>query len=205
VFGLGRAFRSAITTNTQTTLGGGVGAGAYVPLVPDMLTFQLSGLVGKGIARYGSASLNDVVVRPDGSLAPVQEYQVLAGLLYNPIPSLQTYLYAGREQQSRTVYDYSTATVGPYYYGLGITNLNNSGCYVLNGTCAGQNRKVDELTGGFWWKFYRGPLGNAQFGLQLGYIERTLFQGTGGAPANGAPAAGMFEGMASFRIYPYQK
>jgi hypothetical protein len=205
VFGLGRAFRSAITNNTQTTLGGGIGAGAYVPLVPDMLTFQLSGLVGKGIARYGSASLNDVVVKPDGSLAPVQEYQVMAGLVYNPVPSLQTYLYAGREQQSRTVYTYSTATVGPYYYGLGIDNLNNSGCYVLNGTCAGQNRKVDELTGGFWWKFYRGPLGNAQFGLQLGYIERTLFQGIGGAPANGAPAAGMFEGMASFRIYPFQK
>ncbi len=205
VFGLGRAFRSAITNNTQTTLGGGIGAGAYVPLVPDMLTFQLSGLVGKGIARYGSASLNDVVVKPDGSLAPVQEYQVLAGLVYNPIPSLQTYLYAGREQQSRTQYTYSTATVGPYYYGLGIDNLNNSGCYVLNGTCAGQNRKVDEVTGGFWWKFYRGPLGNAQFGLQLGYIERTLFQGTGVPPANGAPSAGMFEGMASFRIYPYQK
>jgi len=205
LFGLGRAFRSAITNNTQTTLGGGIGAGAYVPLVPDMLTFQLSGLVGKGIARYGSASLNDVVVKPDGALAPVQEYQVLAGLLYNPVPSLQTYLYAGREQQSRTVYQYSTATVGPYYYGVGITNLNNSGCYVLSGTCAGQNRKVDEVTGGFWWKFYRGPLGNAQFGLQLGYIERTLFQGTGVAPANGAPAAGMFEGMASFRIYPFQK
>ena len=103
------------------------------------------------------------------------------------------------------MYDYSTATVGPYYYGLGINNLNNSGCYVLNGTCAGQNRKVDEVTGGFWWKFYRGPLGNAQFGLQLGYIERTLFEGTGVAPANGSPSAGMFEGMASFRIYPFQK
>jgi hypothetical protein len=200
VLGLGRFFRSAITTNTQTTVGGGVGAGAYLPLVPDMLTFQLSALVGKGIARYGSASLNDVVVKPDGSLAPVQEYQVLAGLIYNPVPSLQTYLYAGREQQSRTVYDYSAAGVGPYYYGLGITNLNNSGCYVLNGTCAGQNQKVDEVTGGFWWKFYRGPLGNAQFGLQAAYIQRTLFEGIGGAPA-----AGMFQGMASFRIYPYQK
>lgn len=200
LFGLGRAFRSAIAANTQTTLGGGIGAGAYVPLAGDVLTFQLSGLVGKGIARYGSASLNDVVVKPDGSLAPVQEYQVLAGLIYNPVPSLQTYLYAGREQQSRTVYDYATATVGPYYYGLGINNLNNSGCYVLNGTCAGQNRKVDEVTGGFWWKFYRGPLGNAQFGLQLGYIQRTLFTGVGGSPD-----AGMFEGMASFRIYPYQK
>jgi hypothetical protein len=206
LFGLARWFRSELATTSNTTMGGGVGAGAYVPLVPDMLTFQLSGLVGKGIARYGSASLNDVVVKPDGDLAPVQEYQVLAGLLYTPVPSLQTYLYAGREQQSRTVYQYSTATVGPYYYGLGIPNLNNSGCYVLNGTCAGQNQKVDEVTGGFWWKFYRGPLGNAQFGLQLGYVERTLFAGVANAAgAFGSPSAGMFEGMASFRIYPYQK
>ena len=200
LFGLARFFQSAIAANTQTTMGGGVGAGAYLPVVPDVLTFQLSALVGKGIARYGSASLNDVVVKPDGQLAPVSEYQVLAGVVYNPTPTLQTYLYAGREQQSRTLYQYSTATVGPYYFGLGAPTLTNSGCYVLNGTCAGQNQKVDEVTGGFWWKFYRGPLGNAQFGLQLGYIQRTLFEGIGGSPA-----AGMFEGMASFRIYPYQK
>lgn len=199
LFGLARWFRSAIATNSQTTMGGGIGGGTYLPVLPN-LTFQLSALVGKGIARYGSASLNDVVVKPDGQLAPVQEYQVLAGLIYNPTPAMQTYLYAGREQQSRTLYQYSTATVGPYYYGLGAPTLTNSGCYTLNGTCSGQNQRVDEVTGGFWWKFYRGPLGNAQFGLQLGYLQRTLFAGIGGAPA-----AGMFEGMASFRIYPYQK
>lgn len=200
LFGLGRFFRSAIGATSQTTVGGGIGAGAYVPLIPSVLTFQLSGLVGKGIARYGSASLNDVVVKPDGGLAPVAEYQILAGLIYNPVPSLQTYLYAGREQQSRVLYTYSTTGVGPYYFGLGSPTLVNSGCYTLGGTCSGQNRKVDEVTGGFWWKFYRGPLGNAQFGLQLGYIQRTLFEGIGGSPV-----AGMFEGMASFRIYPYQK
>jgi hypothetical protein len=200
LYGLARWFRSAITTDSQTTMGGGVGAGAILPLVPNVLSFQLSGLVGKGIGRYGSGSLNDVVVKPDGQLAPVQAYQVMAGLLYTPTPALQTYLYAGREQQSKTLYQYGTATVGPYWYGLGIPNLTNSGCYTLGGTCAGQNQKVDEVTGGLWWKFYRGALGNAQFGLQLAYIQRTLFEGVGGAPD-----AGMFQGMASFRIYPYQK
>ena len=200
LYGLGRFFRSAIATNSNTTVGGGIGAGAILPVVPDLLSFQLSGLAGKGIGRYGSGSLNDVVVKPDGSLAPVQSYQILAGLIFTPNPALQTYLYAGREQQSKTLYQYSTATVGPYWYGLGIPTLTNSGCYTLNGTCSGQNQKVDEVTGGFWWKFYRGALGNAQFGLQLGYIQRTLFEGVGGAPA-----AGMFQGMASFRIYPYQK
>jgi hypothetical protein len=200
LYGLGRFFRSAIAADTNTTIGGGIGAGAILPLVPNILSFQLSGLAGKGIGRYGSASLNYVVVKPDGTLAPVQAYQVMAGLVYTPTPAMQAYLYAGREQQSKTLYQYSATGVGPYWYGLGIPNLTNSGCYTLNGTCSGQNQRVDEVTGGFWWKFYRGPLGNAQFGLQLGYIQRTLFEATGGAPA-----AGMFEGMASFRIYPYQK
>jgi hypothetical protein len=200
LYGLARFFRSAIATDSTTTMGGGIGVGAILPLVPNLLSFQVSGLAGKGIGRYGSGSLNDVVVKPDGQLAPVQAYQVMAGLVYTPTPALQTYLYAGREQQSKTLYQYGTGTVGPYWYGLGIPNLTNTGCYVLNGTCAGQNQKVDEVTGGFWWKFYRGALGNAQFGVQAGYIQRTLFEGTGGSPA-----AGMFEGMASFRIYPYQK
>src|SRR5580698_3483535 len=200
VYGLARWFRSAIATESQTTMGGGVGAGMILPLVPDILSFQLSGLVGHGIGRYGSASLNDTVVKPDGQLEPVAAYQAMAGLILTPTPAFQAYLYAGREEQARTLYQYSTATVGPYYYGLGIPNLNNTGCYTLAGTCAGQNQKVDEETAGFWWKFYRGPLGNAQFGLQLAHIDRVLFVGTGGSPE-----AGMFQGMASFRIYPYQK
>ena len=141
-------------------MGGGVGAGAILPLVPNVLSFQLSGLVGKGIGRYGSASLNDVVVKPDGSLAPVQSYQVMAGLVFTPTPALQALLYAGREQQSKTLYQYSTASVGPYWYGLGIPTLTNSGCYTLAGTCSGQaNRKVDEVTGGTWWKFLSRPAG----------------------------------------------
>jgi hypothetical protein len=200
LYGLARWFRSAIADTTQTTMGGGVGAGAILPIVPNVLSFQLSGLVGRGIGRYGSASLNDVVVKPDGQLEPIGAYQVMAGLVLTPNPAFQAYLYAGREQQARTVYQYSTAGVGPYWYGLGIPNLTNTGCYTLGGTCSGQNQKVDEVTGGFWWKFYRGALGNAQFGLQLGYIERTLFNGVGGSPE-----ANMFQGMASFRVYPYQK
>ncbi len=200
VYGLARWFRSAIAATTSTTMGGGIGAGAILPVVPNILSFQLSGLVGRGIGRYGSGSLNDVVVKPDGELEPVQAYQVLAGLVLTPNPAFQGYLYAGREQQSRTLYQYSATGVGPYWYGLGIPTLTNSGCYTLGGTCAGQNQKVDEVTGGFWWKFYRGPLGNAQFGLQLAHIDRVLF-----AAAGGSPEAGMFEGMASFRIYPYQK
>src|SRR6202044_3286045 len=87
LYGLARWFRSAIATDTQTTMGGGVGAGAILPLAPDVLSFQLSGLVGKGIGRYGSGSLNDVVVKPDGELAPVQAYQAMAGRILTPVPS----------------------------------------------------------------------------------------------------------------------
>ncbi len=200
LYGLARFFRSAIAADSSTTVGGGIGAGAILPIVPNVVSLQLSGLVGHGIGRYGSGSLNDVVVKPDGQLEPVAAYQVLAGLVLTPNPAFQAYLYAGREQQSRTLYQYSATGVGPYWFGLGIPTLTNSGCYVLNGTCSGQNQKVDEVTGGFWWKFYRGALGNAQFGLQLAHIDRVLFSAVGGSPE-----AGMFEGMASFRIYPYQK
>jgi hypothetical protein len=200
LYGLARWFRSALGVDNQTTMGGGIGAGVILPIVPNILSFQASGLFGHGIGRYGSASLNDVVVEPDGQLEPIKAYQGMVGLVLTPNPTLQAYLYAGREQQAKTLYQYSTATVGPYWYGLGIPNLTNSGCDTLGGTCAGQNQKVDELTGGFWWKFYRGPLGNAQFGMQVGYIQRTLFDGIGGAPN-----ANMIEGMASFRVYPFQK
>ncbi|HTY48552.1 MAG TPA: hypothetical protein VMB48_02545 [Steroidobacteraceae bacterium] len=212
LYGLGRWFRSAVGTDTNTSFGGGVGAGMILPLAPQLLSFQLSGLVGKGIARYGSGSMADVVMKPDGALEPVAEYEVLAGFTATPSSAWQLYLYSGREQESRTLYqgiltNAAGTDFGPYYYGLGLPGANNSGCYTLGGTCAGANRKIDQVTGGFWWKAYRGQLGNVQVGMQMEWLERTLFAGTGGlAPgAPGlAPDANIFIGMFSFRYYPYQ-
>ncbi len=59
LYTLGRWFRSAVGTSTDTVFGGSIGAGAELPIVPDVLSFQFSGLAGKGIGRYGSAQLSE--------------------------------------------------------------------------------------------------------------------------------------------------
>lgn len=195
VYGMGRYFRSSIDRDSDTVSGGGVGAGMILPVLPKLLTFQVSGLAGKGIGRYGSAQLPDVTMKPTGALAPIKEYEVLIGLTLTPTDRLSIYAYGGREKESATYY-----TVGAATYGYGAPQFNNSGCDALSGTCVGNTRSVDEVTGGFWWKYYQGRLGNLQFGLQGEYLQRDAFNGIGGAPE-----ANMFVGMASFRYYPYQK
>ncbi|HUN70870.1 MAG TPA: hypothetical protein VMU52_01070 [Steroidobacteraceae bacterium] len=195
VYGLGRQFRSTIDRAGDTVSGGGVGGGLILPVLPKLLSFQASGLVGKGIGRYGSAQLPDVTMEPTGQLAPIKEYDVLFGLLLTPTDRITIYGYAGREKESATYYNVGTAT-----YGYGAPQFNNSGCEALSGTCVGNTRSIDEVSAGFWWKYYQGMLGNLQFGVQGEYLQRDAFEGVGGAPE-----ANMFVGMASFRYYPYQK
>ncbi len=195
VYGLGRWFRSSIDRQSATVAGGGVGAGMILPLLPKVLSFQASGLIGKGIGRYGSAQLPDVTMRPNGELTPIREYEVLLGLIYTPTPRLTVYGYTGREKESAAYYSVGAAT-----YGYGAPQFDNSGCNATGGTCVGNTQSVNEVTGGFWWKYYQGQLGNLQFGLQGEYFQRDAFAGVGGAPK-----ANMFVGLASFRYYPYQR
>lgn len=195
IYGLGRMFRSSISGQDETTSGGGVGAGMILPLLPGKLSFQASGLAGKGIGRYGSAQLPDVTMKPNGALAPIREYEVLLGVIYTPTPRLSVYGYAGREKEDAAYYNVGTAI-----YGYGAPQFNNSGCYATSGTCLGNTNSVSEVSAGFWWKFYQGRLGNLQFGMQGEYLQRDAFAGVGGAPS-----ANMLVGMTSFRYYPYQR
>jgi hypothetical protein len=195
VYGLGRMFRSSVAGQNETSSGGGVGAGMILPLVAKTLSFQASGLVGKGIGRYGSAQLPDVTMKPTGALTPIREYEVLLGLIYTPTPRVTIYGYAGREKEDATYYNVGAAT-----YGYGAPQFNNSGCEATSGACVGNTNSVEEVSSGFWWKYYQGRLGNLQFGMQGEYLQRNAFAGVGGAPS-----ANMFVGMASFRYYPYQR
>ncbi len=195
VYGLGREFRSSIDRSSNSVSGGGIGGGMILPIVPKLLTFQVSGLGGKGIGRYGSAQLPDVTMKPTGALAPIKEYEALVGLILTPTDRLSIYAYGGREKESSTYYNVGAAT-----YGYGAPEFNNSGCDALSGTCTGNTNSIDEVTGGFWWKYYQGRIGNLQFGMQGEYLQRDAFNGVGGAPE-----ANIFIGMASFRYYPYQK
>ena len=47
------------------------------------------------------------------------------------------------------------------------------------GSCAGDIRSITEGTIGFWHRFYNGPKGRLQFGIQYSYLFRTAWAGVG--------------------------
>jgi len=88
----------------------------------------------------------------------------------------------------------STTGIGGY----GNFAANNSGCGTegvpinqfnpSNGAnCAGDIRLIQEPTVGFWYKFYQGPKGRFQFGMQYSYLSKVAWSGTGGVAAGGTP------------------
>lgn len=207
IYGLARFFRSSVAGNDETTAGGGVGAGAIIPVVPSYLKVQVSGLWGRGIGRYGSGQMPDVVVEPDGSLATLREYHALVGVQFTPNNALTLYGYVGREKASASTFSSTLSvdgvTLGPYSYGYGSPQYDNAGCYTLGAaasTCVGNTSSIDEVSAGLWWKYYQSPLGNLQFGLQGAYLQRNTFGGVGGSPDGNIVIV-----MGSFRYYPFQQ
>ena len=204
VYMLARGFRdrspgtAAGTNNTAWGVSGG--GGLILPLAGPALEFQLSGLAGSGNGRYGSAQLPDATIKPDGTVATIDEVQLLGGLLFKPTPLSTYYLYYGFEQASKTAYANAAGTVG---YGYGSELYNNSGCDLLTGsagTCIANTKTLDQLAIGSWWKVYQGDIGNFQIGLQYSYTKRKTFAGVGGDPSTDINM-----GFVSFRFYPYQR
>jgi hypothetical protein len=86
----------------------------------------------------------------------------------------------------------STTGIGGY----GNFAANNSGCATegvpLNdfntssgSNCAGDIRIIQQGTLGFWYKFYQGPKGRFQFGMQYSYITKDGWSGSGGTLPSG--------------------
>lgn len=203
IYGMERGFRDRYPNNGAgtnfTTWGGAGGVGIELPLGKP-LTFQISGLAGDGIGRYGSAQLPDVTVKPNGSFATIPAYQVLAGFVLKPDPRWTVYLYGGEEQASRTAFTNAAGTTG---LGYGSALYNNSGCDSPTGTaatCVANTRSIQQAAAGFWWKYYQGEIGNLQFGLQGSYTKRNTFSGIGGDPSTDISML-----FVSFRYYPYQR
>jgi hypothetical protein len=203
VFGLYRSFYERLDFANRNVNGGGVGAGLIVPLVPQFLDFQLSGMSGKGIGRYGAAQLTDVTFDAAGNIKPVSEIQALAGLTLHASPKWDIYAFAGEEKESAQDYflTSSTGVVSPYGYGNPL--YDNSGCAseTAIGSCVGNTRVVEQGTAGFWYKPFIGKSGRYQIGLQYSYTERKAFNGNG--PLNIAPIANDSMMFASFRYYPF--
>jgi hypothetical protein len=201
VFGLYRDFYERLNSQNQNVNGGGVGVGLNVPVMPGLLDFQLSGMGGKGIGRYGAAQLTDVTFDSTGAMKAVSEIQVLAGLTLHATPALDVYLFAGEEKESAQAYYGTSATGAVTPYGYGNPLYVNSGCAYegASGACTGNTRVVEQGTAGFWYKPWNGKSGRYQVGLQYSYTERKAFAGAAGI----APIANDSMVFASFRYYPF--
>ena len=193
-FGLYRDFYSRFGTSNNDVAGGGVGGGAIVSVVPKMLDFQISGLIGQGIGRYGTSGLPDVTFDSSGNLHAMQENMVLAGLTLHPVPELDVYVFGGREQEKARAF----GTTTPFGYGNPL--FVNTGCFAegSTATCTGNTHEVDQITGGCWHRPYVGKFGKVQWGVQYSYTERKAFQGVGGAPKANDNMV-----FTSFRYYPF--
>ncbi|MEP6546140.1 MAG: hypothetical protein ABJD53_01640 [Gammaproteobacteria bacterium] len=200
VFGLYRGFAERLNMANEDASGGGFGAGVMIPLIPKVLDFQVSGLAGKGIGRYGSSQLPDVTFDPTGHIRPISEVMGLAGLTLHAGSSLDIYAFAGEEKESAQPYDAVVAGVLTGY-GYGNPLYSNAGCQYEGapGACVGNSRVIEQATLGFWHRPYVGAFGRIQYGLQYSYTERKAFAGAGGISPVGND--GML--FASFRYYPF--
>jgi len=98
--------------------------------------------------------------------------------------------------------------------GYGSPFFNNSGCNTeavptannapaAGGTCNGDIRNIQEGTLGFWHRFYKGPKGTVQWGIQYSYLVKNTWSGNNNTPANVGVQPKAIENMVltSFRYY----
>lgn len=206
VYGIYRSFYDRVNVATANALGlpagayntnsdgGGVGGSITWSAIPKVLDLQATAMTGTGIGRYGSGQLPDVTMRPDGSLAPVQETTFMGGVTLHATPMLDIYAYGGQEAQERKTFITGTTTTG-----LGNPNLNLAGCLVEGGACSPNLESENQATVGFWWKAYQGKFGSFRFGAQYSYTHLTAFGGAGGVK----PTTDDNMIFTSIRYYPF--
>jgi hypothetical protein len=230
IFGVIRRFRDRVypgaTAATPTAAGasnfsattGGIGANARVSFFNKHVDLGGHFLGGDGMGRYGTTTLPDVTVNPDGTLAPLKAGQGLGTLEFHA-KKFDIYSNAGVEFVGRHVL--LNGAGKPVGYGL--ETANNSGCGIetVPGTpvggqfptsssgflpgalanCASNTRNVIEGTIGFWYRPYKGPKGTIQFGPQYSYIVRNTWSGAAGTTTLGQPAGTENMFLTSFRYY----
>ncbi len=200
--GIFRDFYNQVNGSNQDVGAGSYGGSILVPIIPQNLEFQFTGMTGRGIGRYASGSLPDVSVNANGSLSPIQETTLLVGLTWHPTPELVLYTYAGEEIQQASFSNSISATGVVSAFGDGNPLYTNQGCSNPNSVaaaCVGNTHLVRSITGGLWDTVYSGPFGQVRAGLQYAYAQKFSFQGVGG----GAKAVeNSF--FTSLRYYPFQ-
>jgi hypothetical protein len=189
---------SAAGAINDTKTGGGFYANLRMPAT-KYLDVGVHMMTGTGVGRYGTSTLPDVTVHPDGTLAPIKSQQGLISLEAHPLPKLDIFGYAGAEYAQRTTYANSKGVLVGYAPVTG----NNTGCNTEtlpvstgNGlagappygpgnpaNCLGATRAVIQGTAGFTYRVYTNPkFGRLQYQLQYSYLTREAWTGVGGAP-----------------------
>ena len=210
IFGIAREFYARASTSgsggpfaNETASGYGFGGSLVLGAVPQVLDLQLSGADGRGIGRYGASGLPDVAFAPDGTMHPIDEWDLMGGGTLHIGPQLDIYAFGGIESESQTSFDMTSGAVTKHA-GLGDLAFDQSGCMIeasSSSTCTNQTHYVDQATVGFWHKPYIGAFGKFQWGVQYSYTERHGFPGNNGLTA--APKATENMVFTSFRYYPF--
>jgi hypothetical protein len=182
------------TEQQNTATAQSFGGGFIIPLLPGQLDLHASALVGRGNGRYGASLLGDSTYNPtNGAPAPLHESQGLLRLVYHPNKLFDAYVYGGTEQ-SRAAY--------------GLVPANNRACNVSftqaatlpAGAGCGAVGSVREIAGGFYWKFYRGPLGYMTMGPEVEYVTDRTYIGRDGSMGRTNDTIVLW----TTRYYPFQ-
>ncbi len=220
---------SAVGGQNNTKMGGGGFLNIRMP-VTKFADVGFHGLGGTGVGRYGTSTLPDITVHPDGTLAPIKSWQGLGSVELHPTPKLDVDFYAGGEYAQRTVYLSTLGSSAGKLIGYAPITSSNAGCNTetlptstgngISGVgaapynpgtpanCLGVTRVVLEGTAEIVYRFYSSPkYGRLQEVFQYSYLTRDgwagLTSGTFGSPTAtyGAPKATNNMVFTGFRYY----
>jgi len=176
----------------NTALGGGIGAGAVIPVIPGKVDFIAQGLYGKGISRYEDSGQYDFLVRStDKQLQPLKSFSFLTGFETHPNKKVEIDALFGDEYYFRGLYHPTPTT----FAGYGVPTLNNSGCAYENAavaeasgagtSCAPNNKMLWNAKLYGYYDLYKGPVGTLRYGAEVDYVERQTWSGENGIAPKG--------------------
>ncbi|MEI9980666.1 MAG: hypothetical protein WDN23_17045 [Edaphobacter sp.] len=193
---------SAAGATNNTKVGGGIYGNARFSAT-KYADIGVHFLGGTGVGRYGTSTLPDITVHPDGTLAPIKNYQGLASVELHPVPKLDLDFYYGDEYAQRTTYLSTLGSSAGKLIGYAPLSSSNAGCGTETlpttptsglgsigvagnppyspGTaanCLGATRMVSEATAEFVYRFYNSPkYGRLQYAMQYSYLARNGWAG----------------------------
>lgn len=183
-----RVFPTGLSPVNNNQVGGGGGANAWFPFFGNHMDIGIHALVGDGVGRYGTTGFADATAQPNGNLALIRSYQGLGTLEFH-YPKVDIYLNAGGEYGARTQFISGAGTIPNEGYGA--IGFNNAGCWTEAAAgsggfspasianCTGDVRNIIEGTAGFWYNFYKGPMGQMKFGVQFSHEALNTWAGVG--------------------------